>query len=162
MKSTIQSRCEEFKTKLEELRNGRKKEIIERLDARISQVNTNRMVKISDSLDRLQTILNSVSSKSATLTSTDKTLLTQAIADAQEALDEAQTAVDTQAEKDYVFTITDDSQLRVSIGTTVSQFTRDMRDTHKKVVEAKQAVKKTAMYYNRLKNGEKEATDSAE
>lgn len=154
-KASISAQREEFKIKLQVIKDQRKKLLVERIDARIAEVNKNQTTRFTDNLNKLQTFLDRFS-KLATGTA--------ALADitkAQTAINTARNAVDAQAAKTYTITITDDLTLKFNAGKTMSQFRLDLVAVHKLVIDAKQAVQKLNTDRKLIKK-EKEATESAE
>lgn len=143
-KDVVAQRKEEFKTRLQTIRNERKKAAVERIDTKIANTNEVHTVRFTSILVKLQSILDRVSQKAseAKANGKDTTALDSSIVSAQAAIDSAKTAVSAQAAKTYAIQISDEATLRNSVGTTTSQFKKDLRDVHKAVVEAKQAVQK--------------------
>lgn len=136
--ATLQQKREEFKQKLTEIKNERKKLLVEKIDARIQQINTNRTTTMKKTLDRLTTILDRVATKAGTLEkdpSAQATLTT-----AREKIAEAENSVASQAAKQYVITITDEESLGQAVRTTLSTLKTDLKTTHDAVVSAKNAV----------------------
>lgn len=143
-KETARQKREEFKTRLQTIRNEKKKAAVERIDTKISNMNKNHTETFTAVLDKLQSILDRVSQKAseAKTSGKDTTALDSSIISAQAAIDSAKAAVSAQAAKTYSIQISNEATLRSSVGTTVSQFRKDLRDLHKVVVSAKQAVQK--------------------
>lgn len=143
-KDAAQQKREEFKTRLQAIKDQKKKAAVERIDIKIANTNEVHTVRFTSILAKLQSILDRVSQKTedAKANGKDTTALDSSIVNAQAAIDSAKTAVSAQAAKTYAIQISDEANLRNSVGTTVSQFRKDLRDVHKAVVEAKQAVQK--------------------
>lgn len=166
-KALIQQEREAVKAKIAAIKDQRKKTIVERVDTKIPEINTNRTNQMSAALTRMTQILDSISSKSATAKQEGKntTSLDQAIINAKTAISTAQDAVTTQAGKTYTLTITDDTTLRTTIGTTLKQLTTDLNAVHKKVIAARESVRKAfvelAKLYPLSKNEGKENTASS-
>jgi hypothetical protein len=143
---------DEFKAKLQVIKDQRKKILVERIDAKLARVNKKQTERFSEVLTRLQGFLNNIKQ------STTDTKVLADIAAAQTAIDAAKAAVDVQAAKTYIIQITDDATLRLNVGTTVSQFRQDLMATYKLVIDAKQAVQKLNTDKSLMR---KEATNSA-
>lgn len=141
-KDVVQQKREEFKTRLQTIRNEKKKAVVERIDTKIANTNEVHTVRFTSILLKLQSILDRVSQKAseAKANGKDTTALDSSIVSAQAAIDSAKAAVSAQAAKTYAIQISDEATLRNSVGTTTSQFRKDLRDVHKAIVEAKQAV----------------------
>jgi len=135
-KTTVQAAKEEFRAKLLLIKDQVKQKLVEKIDAKIAQVNLDRTTKFILTLDRLQTFVDRFG-KSATGTA--------ALADAaaaQTAINAARAAVEVQKLKVYTINITSDTALRMNVGVVVSQFRGDLISVYKLVVDAKQAVQK--------------------
>jgi len=162
-RDTIQARGEEFKQRLQELRDQRKRVIVERMDTRMATVNKKATARFSAALEKIQTILNKIIEKAGLLKAkgVDTTALDSATASAQIAIDNAKAVVASQSGMVYVMQIASESALRENVGSTVSELRLDLRDAHKAVVDAKQAVMK-AMELAKLRRSESTATGSAQ
>lgn len=150
--ANIQAAREEFKIRLQAIKDAKKKLLVERIDARIEEVNTKTLDRFTDVLNKLQTFVDRIGTPSA------GPVVLADIAAAQKAIDTARAAVDIQAAKIYTINITDDTTLKVNVGKIVSQFRKDLVTVHKLVVNAKQAVQKLNTDKVLIK---KEATGSA-
>ena len=150
--ANIQAAREEFKTRLQEIKDAKKKLLVGKIDARIEEVNTKTVDRFTEVLNKLQTFVDRVSTPSA-----GPAVLSD-IAAAQKAITTARTAVGIQAGKIYTITITNDATLKINVGKTISQFRKDLVAVHKLVIDAKQAVQKLNTDKVLIK---KEATGSA-
>ena len=144
-KAAVSKVRDEFKAKLQTIKDQRKKILIERIDAKLSKANTKHTDRFTQVLSNLQTILDKISED------LDKT-------EAQSAIDAAKLAVENQAAKTYTIQITDETALRLNVGTITSQLRQDLMATHKLVIDAKQAVQALRKDNAIMK---KEATNSA-
>jgi hypothetical protein len=135
-KALIQTKRDEFNEHVLTIKDQAKKALVERIDARITEVNKIQTTKFIDVLNKLQVFVDRVNG-----TASDTAKLIDATA-AQNLINSARTAVNTQAEKSYVMTVTNDTTLRANAGITVSQFRRDLIAVHKLVLDAKLAVLK--------------------
>ena len=151
-KAMIQAKRDEFKTRMQTIKDQRKKLLVERIDTKLVLVNKNQTTRFTEVLGRLQGFLDKINKSAA-----NQTVLSD-IAAAQSAIDTAKSAVETQASKTYTMTITDDSTLKLNAGTTVSQLRLDLMAVYKLVIDAKQAVQKLHTDKSMIK---KEATGSA-
>ena len=162
-RDAIQTRREEFKQRLQELRDQRKRIVVERMDTRMASANKKATARFSAVLERIQSILNKIIEKAGLLKAkgVDTTALDSATASAQIAIDNAKAVVASQSGMVYVMQIASESALRENVGSTVSELRLDLRDAHKAVVDAKQAVMK-AMELAKLRRSESTATGSAQ
>jgi hypothetical protein len=145
VKEIVAARKEEFKAKLQIIRDEKKKALVERIDAKLANVNLKHTDRFTQVLSNLQTLLDKISP--------DVNIL-----EAQAAIDAAQMAVENQAAKTYIITISTETALRSDAGAVTSQLRQDLVATHKLVVAAKQAVQKLNTDRELIK---KEATNSA-
>lgn len=144
LKSKILQERNLFKEKVAALKDQRKKTIVERVDERIPEINSNRTTQMSNALARMNDILDRISTKAAALKAQGKntTALDQAITTARNAITTSQTAVNTQAGKTYTISITTEDTLKTTVGATLKQLTTDLQATHKTVIAAREAVRK--------------------
>ena len=162
--SGIKTEREEFKEKIAQIKDARKKNLVERISNNITNSNTKLTSKMAQALTRMENILTNLKNKSTVFKAAgeDTAALETAIAEAGQAITTAQSAVNTQAQKEYAETISDENILRSVIGKMVSQFRLDISTTHKTVVDAKQAVSKAISEAAKLGGvGESNATKSA-
>lgn len=152
--AVVQAKVDDFKAKLQLIKDQKKKVIVERIDTRLTEVNKNITTRFLDALTRLQTFLDKIKQ---TITSTSSATVMTDITNAQTAIDTARIAVDAQVAKTYSINITDDFTLRLNVGTTVSQFRQDLVAVYKLVINAKQTVQKLNTDNELIK----EATSSA-
>lgn len=157
---------EQFKERLASITAEKKKIVVEHIDEKMTSINTKRTDHMTDVLEKLSGILGRIEKKAseAAARDVDTTTVDAAINDAHDAIDAAQTAVIAQAGKDYVINLGDENAIKNAVGKTISGLQKDLRDTHKLVVDARQAVMKAAMELEKTigKNKLKEHTASAE
>lgn len=148
----IKARQDEFRTKLQAIKDLKKKAILENVNAKLTEVNRKNTDKFSDVLTKLQTFLDKVESAA-----TAPKIISN-IANAQIAIDTAQAAVATQAANDYTIQVTGETVLKANANSAISQLKKDLSATHKLVIDAKQAVQLLRTDKIMIK---KEATSSA-
>lgn len=133
-KEEIQVLRTQFIERVQAIKDTRKKEIIQKLDEKIIKANSKHTNRFNEILVRLQRIVDNIS-----LDAKDpKTLID--IKSAQSKIDLAKVAVTNQAAKDYTIEITDETTLRKNVGAVISQFRNELMQTHRIVVDARQAV----------------------
>jgi len=133
-KAAIQAKRAEFTAKLQTIKDQNKKAIVERIDTRLTQINTNQTEKYTQVIGQLQTFLDKMS-----ITASGTAKMTE-ITTAQNAIDTAKAAVSAQAEKAYTMAITDDTALKLNAGTIVDQFRQDINSVYGLVLNAKQTI----------------------
>lgn len=135
---------EAFKQRLAQIKDERKKVIVERVDQRMVEMNKRRTDQMLAFLNRLDKILEKIElrKEKAKASGKDVSSVETAINEAKTKIETAQTTVKAQAEKSYTIEITSETGLKNSAGKTISSLQQDLRNTHKIVIEAKQAVQK--------------------
>lgn len=143
-RDVLRNTKEDFKEKLKTIRDQRKSALVERIDERISTMNKAHTRRFSAVLEKLDIILNKISDKAqdAKPRGIDTSMVDTAIIVAKTAIDTAKEAVAMQAAKSYGIEVTSEAALKINVGSVVSVFRKDLRDVHKMVVDAKQAVQK--------------------
>jgi hypothetical protein len=147
LKEQIEQKREAFKDRLEQITDARKKTIVERLDSRLNTINKNRTDHYTKTLERLDMLLDKISTKTAELEAEGANVssIKTAIATAETALVTAGNAVSAQAAKDYTAQIANETTLRQTIKTVADQLKSDLKATHQTIDAAKRAVKQAAM-----------------
>lgn len=142
-----------FEQKLETIKDERKKDIVDKIDTRMSERNEKYVSRMTEIIEKLKNILSKISEKVAVLKTEgkDTTALDSAIDEAEAAIVAAEAAVTVQAGKEYVITLGSESALRITVGSVVSSFRGDLRVLHQAITKAKQAVMKAAREVARLR-----------
>lgn len=142
-----QENREEFRAQIQTIRDERKREIVEKLNDKLSSVNERATDHWVEVLEKLEGIVARIDTKAQDLEGEgiDISQVEAAITVANNAIATAQSAVSSQAGKTYEITITDENNLRGQVGPTVSGLHQDLRHVHQTVVAAKQAVMQAAM-----------------
>lgn len=148
----IQALRDQFKVRLQTIKDARKRALTQKLDLNISSANIKHTARFTVVLTKLQEALDKISPD------VKNPKILSDIKEAQAKIDVAKEAVASQAAKVYTIEITDETALRKSVGTTISQFRKDLMQVHKLVIEAKQAVQILRTDKSMMK---KEATSSA-
>lgn len=133
----------EFRTKLDSIRDEKKKAIVDRIDKRIPEINANRTSIMLSHLTKIEEILNRLETRTNDLATAGKdvTAIRTAITNARDAITSARSAVTAQAAKTYTFNITTEGNLGQVVSATRLQFARDLQATHKAVVAVRKAVR---------------------
>src|SRR3989344_6291833 len=151
-----------FKESLLEIKDQKKQGAVERIDAKISSINTKHTDRLADGLDKLQAILDRISTSGSELKSSgsDTSSLDSLITSAQTSINAAKTAVAGQAAQDYTITLGDENRLKEVVSPVVLQFRTDIKAVHDLVVAAKNSVRLAGNELKTLKGGDS-ATNSA-
>lgn len=143
-----------YKSKIEAIRDGKKKLVVERIDSKTETVNNKATDRMLGVLDKLESILKNITEKvsAAKAKGYNTASVELAIQDAKSVIDSAKTILTEQAAKSYVLEV-DESALRQTVGSTVSQLRLDLQASHKAVIDAKQAVMNAVRELAKLRAG---------
>ncbi len=131
-----------FKAKLDLIKDQKKKELTDKINNKIADLNKKYTDKFMEVLDKLSNILTTLTDKAnaAKAAGKDTTNLFNAITSAQNKITAAKTAVLDQAGTNYVAQISGDATLFTSVGQIVRQFEADIIAVKNIVLDARQAV----------------------
>lgn len=141
IKEGISSRSAAFKEKLKTIQDGRKKEVTQRIQTKLADINKKRITHYREILKRLSNILVRLEEKNPDLD----------IEKAKQAIVVAQAAVDAQAAKEYIPAIKDENTLRQTVGSSMTQLQKDLQTTKLLVQAAKDAVMEVAKSQKEVK-----------
>lgn len=158
----MRTKMQEFKAQIGQIKDVKKRNIVERIGNNLSSTNTKLTGKMNNALSRMSSILSKIKQKSATLKTAGKNTaaLDSAITAAETTITKAQTIVTAQTQKTYVTTITDTTILPTAIGQLITQFRQDINVAFQAVTDAKTAVTKAMIEAAKI-SSEPTATDSA-
>jgi len=146
-KTLLMERRKSFQEKLKNIKDERKRVLVDRIDSKIINLNRQRTEEMAQALIKLQTILERLNTKinEAHANGIDTASASAAYDNAKNAVAAAEAAVASQSAKTYTIDISsDEAALKRTVGAVTSSFQSDLQATHKKVVEAKQAVSRAA------------------
>lgn len=147
----IQAKRDDLKKKLEAFQNQNKARIIERINARLGELNKKRISEMLQVLERLTRALGRM--EDAVLSfSGNESNLNDLILKAKQAISEAKTAVETQSQKEYVVLVTTELAARATVGQTVSGAEGDLQNVRKRVIFAREAVVRVFTELMKMKN----------
>lgn len=134
---------EEFRARLSAIRDAKKKAIVERVDQRIAQINTNRIGIMTRHLTKIEEILNRIEARAleAEKNGKDITAVTSAIASARTAIASAKTTAAAQAAKTYAIDITTEANLGFAVSSVRIAFAKDLQAAHQSVAAARKSVR---------------------
>lgn len=125
-----QTSREQFREKLQLIKDERKQQIIEHINQQLILINDRATKAMINVLNRLQALLDKIKLR---VPAADTTA-------AQDLINSAQTAVAEQAENEYVIEFTDESGLRVGASAAKTQLHTDLKSVREKIRLARQAV----------------------
>lgn len=126
----IQARRQEFKTKLAQIRDAKKKQILEHISNQLALINDRATKAMLIHLERLQALVDKIKTRKPEVD----------ITAVQTKIDEAKAAVETQAAKEYIIEFNGEAGLRVGASTAKTQLRADLKAVREKVRLARQAV----------------------
>lgn len=145
-------RQEEFKKKLELIKDERKKEIVENIEKRLDQINAKRTTVmttqinfLSDKLDRIIAEASVQKEKGE-----DTSNLDRANTDAQAAISAARTAITTQSGKSYTITLTSEETAKPDVQAAIKTLETDLKSTYAFVTGARNSVLVSVGYLKTL------------
>lgn len=151
----------EFREKLQIIRDEKKRSMVEGIDEKISRMNSTHTARFSTVLEKLEMVLNKITEKAQIAKSkgVDSSMVDSAIVAAKTAIDAAKATVTAQGLKTYSIEVVSETALKRNVGSVVSMFRKDLKDVHKAVVDAKQAVQKAEMELAKVRGEQKEVGD---
>ncbi|OGH20612.1 MAG: hypothetical protein A3D74_04365 [Candidatus Levybacteria bacterium RIFCSPHIGHO2_02_FULL_37_13] len=155
-REAIQAKKDEFKLRLQTIRDQKKKLIVEKLDTKLATVNRNAVARFTSVLEKLQAILNRIIGKANTPS------FNAATASAQLAINNATAIVASQSAMVYVIQIASEFALKTNVGSSASELRLDLRDARKAIVDAKQAVMNAVKELAKDRKNGSSATGSAQ
>jgi len=146
VETKIKSAKDEFRRKINEFKDAKKKQIVERINNRLSTINKKRIEHFLRVLNRLEAILQKIKTRTSQAKANGKDVykVETAISSAQIALDSAKTAVNDQAKKEYTININTETTAKNDVGAAVSGLQNDLMNTMRLVIDARHAVYKAA------------------
>jgi uncharacterized coiled-coil DUF342 family protein len=132
-----------WQEKLQQIKDGRKRTLLERVNNRICQLNQSRTAVMNQHLDTMEQILKRVETKAGELKSQGKDIssIESAIADARNKISEARAAVENQSGRVCTINITGDQiKLGQEVQTAVRDFGGELSAVHQKIKDARTAV----------------------
>lgn len=134
---------EEFRARLSAIRDAKKKTIVERVDKRIGELNTNRTATMLRHLTKIEEVLGRIEARTNTVATSGKdvTDVRTAITKARDAIAAAKTTVNAQAAKTYTIEVTTEANLGSAVSAVRTQFAADLQTAHQAVVTARKSVR---------------------
>ena len=134
---------EEFRSRISAIRDEKKKAIVERVDKRIAEINTNRTGIMTRHLTKIEEVLNRIEARALEVEKNGKDIsaVKTAITTARTTIVASQTAVSAQAAKTYTIDITTEDKLGSAVSAARTALAEDLQTTHQTVVTARKAVR---------------------
>lgn len=147
VKQKVAAKREDLKKKLEKIKDERKKQLVMRLDEQLDKINANRVGHFTENLDKVQKVLNNVSSRAdkALAKGLNVTTVKTAILKAEAAINASKTAIEAQAGKTYALTIKIEATLRSDVGVARQTLEKDLKAVQETIKAAHDAVRSAAV-----------------
>lgn len=141
-KTKLEERKAEFKANLKNIKDEKKKVVLERMVGKFDTLNTKWTTHWKTVLDRLSSVLSKMDTRARNLSQegVDITTYTRLSADAKDKISKASAALDAQTANTYVFEVTTDSALKGEVKNISTEFRQDMSSTHEMIRVARTAV----------------------
>lgn len=136
------ARKTEFLQKASELRDQKKKELVQKVSDRMCKINENRLAAMQKHLETMGTILGRVEAQAekAEARGADVTRVDLAVVTAKEAIKTAMDAVADQGEVDCGVTLSgEDSRVKSEAATAIKELEGELKAVHEKVKAAREA-----------------------
>ena len=164
VKERVTIKREEFKEKLQDLKDKKKKGIVERVDNKITTLNKKHTNRFNKLLKKLSSILDRIESKVDELEGegTDVSTVGVEVQIARDAIGVAQREITEQAGKDYVIEINTESNLGEVVSSAFKEFRDNMKVLQDSVKVARDAVHEAAKTLKDLIKSSNTTDESAE
>jgi hypothetical protein len=141
-KQEEEQKREAYKARLAEIKNQKKKASVEKIDAKLAEINANATKHMEDALSKLSSAAASIDLHLQELSKTSDTTTAQSLlATARAAILDTQTLLVAQKAKTYTLQLPEDeAQLKTTVGTTVSGMQQDLKQVRDALAKAKDAM----------------------
>lgn len=152
MKQQAETKKEELKQKLQVVKDERKKQIVERLDTKVQELNQKRLDHFGNVLEKIEGVLEKIVSRTdkAEANGRDVSAVRTAIENVKTAVAAARDAIAAQAGKTYSITVTTEANLKTDVGSVRQQLVNDLKAVQYKVQAARQAAVAAAQALARI------------
>lgn len=142
MREKMATREAALKTKLGAFRDKKKAEAAERVNTNLNRINQNQTEQMQKHLDKMSALLDKLEARVNQTTSDikDPAAAKAAIGEARTTIATTSAAVSAQAEKDYTLQVTTESRVKAEAQAKRDQLHKDLQETRKLVIDAKQSV----------------------
>lgn len=131
-----------YKEKLKAIKDVKKKKLTEKIDNRMATVNKNQTARMIKALEKLSEHITKIEERvtKAKTAGVDTSAVEALIETAKTSISTALAAVEEQAAKDYVFEISDETNLGQSIKASYDELSQDLKTVQQLLKDAKDAV----------------------
>ncbi|OGY58953.1 MAG: hypothetical protein A3E61_02490 [Candidatus Colwellbacteria bacterium RIFCSPHIGHO2_12_FULL_43_12] len=164
LQGEIQDKREALRAQLQKVKDERRREVVERIDVRLDELNARMLDHFSNVLDRLEDVLERIASRAdkAEGRGLDVSTVRTAITDALSSITSARTAVQVQAGKTCIVTVTTENNLRVDVGKARKCLHDNLTVVREAVKAAKEAVRRAATTLAQIPRVDEDSTSPSQ
>lgn len=164
LQGEIQDKREALRAQLQKVKDERRREVVERIDVRLDELNARMLDHFSNVLDRLEDVLERIASRAdkAEGRGLDVSTVRTAITDALSSITSARSAVQVQAGNTCIVTVTTENNLRVDIGKARKCLHDNLTVVREAVKAAKEAVRRAATTLAQIPRVDEDSTSPSQ
>src|SRR3989338_1748716 len=164
LQGEIKDKREALRAQLQKVKDERRREVVERIDVRLDELNARMLDHFSNVLDRLEDVLERIASRAdkAEGRGLDVNTVRTAITDALSSITSARSAVQVQAGKTCIVTVTTENNLRVDVGKARKCLHDNLTVVREAVKAAKEAVRKAATTLAQIPRVDEDSTSPSQ
>jgi len=164
LQGEIQDKREALRAQLQKVKDERRREVVERIDVRLDELNARMLDHFSNVLDRLEDVLERIASRAdkAEGRGLDVSTVRTAITDALSSITSARSAVQVQAGNTCIVTVTTENNLRVDVGKARKCLHDNLTVVREAVKAAKEAVRKAATTLAQIPRVDEDSTSPSQ
>ena len=164
LQGEIQDKREALRAQLQKVKDERRREVVERIDVRLGELNARMLDHFSNVLDRLEDVLERIASRAdkAEGRGLDVSTVRTAITDALSSITSARSAVQVQAGNTCIVTVTTENNLRVDVGKARKCLHDNLTVVREAVKAAKEAVRKAATTLAQIPRVDEDSTSPSQ
>lgn len=154
LKNRIETKKQQLKTNLAKIKDERKRQVVEKIDSQLDDLNKRQMDHFSQVLVQIEKVLDGVSSRAskAEANGRDISAVKSAVSEAQNLIAASRKAIEAQIGKTYTITITTENALRQDVGKARQALHADLTKVQEAVKAAREAVRKAATTLAQIPN----------
>jgi len=154
LKDKIMEKREDLKDRLNKIKNQRKREIVERIDKSMDELNESMVNHFTQVLDKIEDVLKRAGEKvdMANERGVDVSSIEPLINEAIKAIGQAREAVSFQAGKTYTIEIVDEEGLKNKVGEARQSLRNDLKVVQDTIKNAHEAVRNIIIALSRIQN----------
>ena len=164
LQGEIQDKREALRAQLQKVKDERRREVVERIDVRLDELNARMLDHFSNVLDRLEDVLERIASRAdkAEGRGLDVSTVRTAITDALSSITSARSAVQVQAGNTCIVTVTTENNLRVDVGKARKCLHDNLTVVREAVKAAKEAVRRAATTLAQIPRVDEDSTSPSQ